>query len=271
MTLSGSYQVNQVSVHVDVELQRLRAQVDLFWEKELQRYIAHGLRDGMSIVDAGSGPGYFTSKLLHRFPGSHVTAIEQDPVMTERATAYWKEQGLARAVMVERSILDTGLPESSFDFSIARLLLEHLESPAMGAREILRILKPGGKAVFVDNDFDLYTRTYPPVKSLKTLFEAYCACRESQGGHPRLGRRLPIVLKEAGYRNVDLDVVVAHNTLMGDKAFLESEGMSIPLKLVKEGFLSSNDLAELVKEWRSFLQNEEHVIVRQLFVCVGEK
>lgn len=270
MSTSGSYRIAQVAADIGVELDRLRAQVDLFWPKEFRHYVDAGLRDGMQVLDAGSGPGYVTVKVLERLPNCRVVALEQDALLVEKAQALFSERGLG-VTTLEASLLDSGLADDSFDFAIVRLVLEHLPDPVAGAREILRVLKPGGRAVFVDNDFDLYTRTHPPVPALSRFFQAYCECREAQGGHPRIGRRLPPLLRQAGYQNVDIDSVVAHSTVVGDSAFAASEGLGIPLKLVQDGYMTSADLGDLAKQWRDMLRTEGHVVFRQLLICTGEK
>jgi aspartate racemase len=61
------------------------------------------------------------------------------------------------------------LPDESFDFVIARLVLEHLPDPLAALKEVLRVLKVGCRAVFIDNDFDLHERTWPDSPALMEL------------------------------------------------------------------------------------------------------
>jgi hypothetical protein len=43
--LQSSYQVTTIASNVEREIQRLKAQVDLFWEKESKHYVEFGLRE----------------------------------------------------------------------------------------------------------------------------------------------------------------------------------------------------------------------------------
>src|SRR6266852_3277628 len=72
-------------LHADVE--RLRAQVELSWAREAIELARLGLRDGMSILEVGSGPGFITEKLLDALPQCTVTAVELDPTMCAVARA----------------------------------------------------------------------------------------------------------------------------------------------------------------------------------------
>ena len=52
------------------EVDRLKAQVQLGWEKEFRTLKWLGLKDGMNILDVGAGPGVYCEKLLENLPNS---------------------------------------------------------------------------------------------------------------------------------------------------------------------------------------------------------
>ena len=275
--LQGSYQITGIARSVEKEIQRLKAQVDLFWEKESKRYIEFGLRDGLSVVELGSGPGFLTEKMLATFPHLKVTAVELDPFLGAYAKDYLSPKNhvsqkyIHRCEILQGSLLDTGLATNSFDFAITRLVLEHLPDPIGAVQEVLRIVKPRGKAVFVDNDFTTHMITHPHIAELGELYHAYCQSREAEGGNPKIGRELPTLLKNAGFSKVNFEVICAHSEIVGDELFLASEGIGIPSKLVQDGFLSSKVLAKIAVEWRNMLKSANHSILRQLYMASGEK
>jgi ubiquinone/menaquinone biosynthesis C-methylase UbiE len=268
---SSSYNVHQVATNANNEVQRLRAQVDNFWPKELRCLKQFGLTDGMRVLECGSGPGYFIKKMLSEFPTLHATGVEIDPFLVARSKEELAKFGPDRHRVLEGSILAIPFENDTFDFVMARLVLEHLPDPVAAAREMRRVLKPDGKVVVIDNDFDLHLRSYPEIPELRDLYEAYCSARVAQGGNPRIGRQLPVVLAEAGFSEVDLEIVVSHNRLVGDHAFLRSEGSGIPAQLVKEGYLSRHVLDRLADRWHKALQQPDHCLIRQLYVAAGLK
>jgi ubiquinone/menaquinone biosynthesis C-methylase UbiE len=271
MNQQGSYQIQTITSNVDLEIKRLKAQVELFWDKEIKHYVEFGLTDGMSIVELGSGPGFVTEKIIQRFPNTKITAVEIDPLLVEYAKNYLAEKQFHQCTVIQKSIIETGLPENLFDFAITRLLLEHLPDPVGAIGEVFRILKPGGKIVVVDNDFEIHIMTYPHVSELRELYDAYCQARYAEGGNPKIGRELPNLLKQGGFSKVDFEIICAHSDILGDQIFLNSEGIGIPTQLVRDGFLPSKMLAKISYDWRNMLKNECHSIIRQLCMASGEK
>ena len=271
MSTQVSYRVASIAGSVEKEIARLGGQVELFWSNELKHYVEFGLRDGMSIVELGCGPGFSTEKLLDRFPSIGITALDVDPMLLDVARDRLDERHGDRLELTHGSILETGLPDDTFDFALTRLVLEHLPDPVAAVREVVRILKPGGIAMFVDNDFEMHVMTSPRIEALGELYDAYCRARIAEGGNPRIGRELPRVLSEGGLSEVGFEVLSAHSDLVGSELFLSSEGVGIPTKLVRDGFLPSRSLARIVVRWRDLLNDPRHCILRQLYLAAGVK
>ncbi|MFF7995589.1 class I SAM-dependent methyltransferase [Kitasatospora xanthocidica] len=268
---SGSYQVTTIAGSTEREIERLRSQVELFWPEESRLYAENGLRDGIAMVELGCGPGFTTEKILELLPETRITAVEIDPLLVETARERLARPFGDRLDIVEGSIMDTGLPSDSYDFALTRLVLEHLPDPVAAVREVTRILKPGGRAVFVDNDFEMHLMTSPHIPALGELYDAYCRSRVDEGGNPTIGRELPGVLRRGGLSAITFTVVSAHSDVVGSKSFLGSEGVGIPTRLVRDGYLSSKALGEIARSWRDLMQNQQHSILRQMYLSAGEK
>ena len=84
MSDTGSYD-KKVHRNLQSEMERLAAQAIPGWKKESRALSLLGVSDGMSILEVGSGPGYVTKQLLTSFPGSHITCLETDADMLEKA------------------------------------------------------------------------------------------------------------------------------------------------------------------------------------------
>jgi len=159
--VKNSYNVHKVSTNVEGEIKRLKAQVDLFWEKEVKQYQDYGLTNGMNVLECGSGPGFIVERILSDFPDCFVTGVEIDPYLVEVAKNNIEMKGLKRYRLFQQSIMSMEFDDNCFDFVLARLVLEHLPDPVRAVKEMCRVLKPGGKVVLVDNDFEMHLITNP--------------------------------------------------------------------------------------------------------------
>ncbi len=70
MTASGSYDLQTSHRDVTAEIQRLAAQARSGWDKESRTLSWFGLKDGMSVLELGSGPGFITEQLVALLPTS---------------------------------------------------------------------------------------------------------------------------------------------------------------------------------------------------------
>ncbi|TMC01842.1 MAG: methyltransferase domain-containing protein [Chloroflexi bacterium] len=196
---------------------RFDTQVDMLWSQEWAALQQLGLRDGMSVLDIGAGPGLYAWRLLNVARRSQVTLLETDPAMLEQARALLASSGRAR--VVAGSVETCDLDPASFDFAIARLVLQHVEKPQPLVVAALRLLQPGGTLVLIDADDDWWGCTEPAMPELTALFERY---REATGreGRRSIGRRLPRLLRDAGFEQLQAHALVAHSDVSGLEPFL---------------------------------------------------
>jgi ubiquinone/menaquinone biosynthesis C-methylase UbiE/acyl carrier protein len=266
----GSYRAETFAVGLDHEIRRLNAQVDLFWRAERATLRRAGLRDGMDVLDCGCGPGRLIELLTTEFESLCVTGLDVDPTLVTAAKDYLARAGLDHFDVVQGSAEHPNLPPERFDFIVVRLVLEHVVDPLAALRELKKLLRPGGKIAVISNDFAFHLRTWPEVRELDDLYDAYIASRRADEGDPCIGRRVPDLLRQAGLRLAGFEVEVAHNHLEGDRAFLLAEGAGIPAQLVQSGYLDEGVFQRLVTSWKAMLEHPDHTIMRPLFIAVGE-
>ena len=97
------------------------------------------------MLELGCGAGDLSLELSRR--GARLTALDVSPAMVERARA--RAEGLeARFVVAPAE--ETGLPDASFDLVVGKWVLHHVDVPT-AAREVHRLLRPGRRAVFFEN------------------------------------------------------------------------------------------------------------------------
>ena len=108
--------------------------------------------DGARVLEVGCGPGRL-SILLTRRHGLHVTGLDLDPAMVERARANAArpagEHGGEPSFLVG-DVASLAFPDRSFDLVVSTLSMHHWADPTAGLAEIGRVLRPGGRALVWD-------------------------------------------------------------------------------------------------------------------------
>ncbi|MDQ3706145.1 MAG: methyltransferase domain-containing protein [Chloroflexota bacterium] len=256
---------------LEIELQRLKAQAIMGWSKESRNLKWFGLRDGMSVLEVGSGPGFITEQLLDMFPSSRVTCLDLDPVLLERAKGYLGDKA-GRVDFVQASIMESGLPDNTFDFAYARLVFQHLPDRVGAAREILRLLKPGGKLVILDVDDGLNMLIDPPdPPEVQAIVERDTEEHRSKGGDRLVGRKLWRIMSAAGFQDLDLELIIFHSDSVGLDLLLGGFNQEALQVQVEAGLLSQQDADTLWKAHTNFLNSEYPYMALVAFMACGTK
>lgn len=97
------------------------------------------------VLDYGCGDGGFSFTLAKR--GARVEGIDISPALVELAST--KVPDGAVVSFSARDAHETGFPGDSFDYVFGNGILHHLDLER-AYREVARVLKPGGKAFFME-------------------------------------------------------------------------------------------------------------------------
>jgi len=150
------------------------------------------LKSGETVIDIGCGPGYLSESMAETvLPGGRVLGVDISEDLLEFARRRNKTSGLSY-----RQGDAVALPEqdASFDVAISMQVLEYISDADRGMREMVRVLKPGGRALAVATDWDgVVWHSGDPQRMRKVLrvWEQHCT-------DPRLPRTMIPRLKAAG-------------------------------------------------------------------------
>jgi SAM-dependent methyltransferase len=132
-------------------LSRARAEYDDYWSADgfrprqsvpfsLRSFLAQNVAGEDACVDVGCGRGEGPSAWLAEHAGSYV-GVDVSKVAVEAARA----NGLRAEIVDDASRLP--FPDDSFDVGTCLEVLEHMHAPQLTAKEIYRVLKPGGRVL----------------------------------------------------------------------------------------------------------------------------
>ena len=144
----------------------LSAGIDGGWRRRAARET--GLAAGGAALDVACGSGKLTAKLATiAGPRGRVVGLDFSPEML--AIARHDHPGLE---FLEGDALNLPFDDATFDATTIAFGLRNLSDPVRGLREMLRVLKPGGRAVVLEfvrppsgpvgSAYRLYLRTVLP-------------------------------------------------------------------------------------------------------------
>lgn len=268
-----SYKASEMNANLNKEVERLRGQALWGWDKASRNLRWFGLRDGMSILELGSGPGFVTEQLLALCPNSHVTCVEIDPDLVPRAEQYLQSRGLVgRYTIVQGDLMKMDFPDDMFDFAYARLVFLHLRDPRSAMAEIRRVLKPGGKLAISDVDSGLGEITEPLDPEAEVTSKKMEKAQEQRGGNRQIGRKLWRLMETTGYVKMDLEVVPVHSDKLGFETLAPDEWNPGEYKVALAlGIMTEADLETIHKAHIAFHASpDKYILFLSLMVC-GEK
>lgn len=198
----------------NLEVSRLERQANLGWDKEFKILQQLGLVDGMKVLDVGSGPGFYSKLLLENLPSIELTALDIDKKLLSISKETLKDYIENRVKIVEGSILNSGLEEGSFDFIIARFVVQHIKEQTAALIEIKRLLKKGGIVVLIDSDKGISTIDAIDPR-MKKFAQAANKVEKDNDWNRFCGRNLVRLLQYAGFEEVDFEAVAVHSDIVG--------------------------------------------------------
>lgn len=159
------------------------------------------LHPGMHLLDVGCGPGTITLGLARAAAPGHVTGIDHDAKHIEAAKSLAAEEGVANVSFQLGSALSLSFEDRALDAAFENDVFTHLAQDAVrAAREVYRVLKPQG--FFAARDVDAEAVVWGHrTDSIQQLDELMLAWQQSRGSDITLGKRLPAILREAGFTN----------------------------------------------------------------------
>jgi ubiquinone/menaquinone biosynthesis C-methylase UbiE len=188
------------------------------WDRILDLVLAG--RRALDALDVGCGTGFLTFELAAR--GHRVTGVDFAPAMLAEARRKAAARGLA-VTLQEADAEQLPFAPASFDLVVSRHLLWTLPHPEAAIGEWIRVLRPGGRLVVVDGQFDAGALAAPPAGSARASAE-YAAIGDQLpflGGRPR--EEIEALLKARGLLHVGGDPV--HDLVAAQTQRMVEEGL----------------------------------------------
>lgn len=152
------------------------------------------LRSGERVVDIGAGPGLL-ARSMAQIVGSDgaIDGIDSSEPMVVMAQRRCRDLPWVTFRTGDATALP--YPDQTFDVAVSTQVYEYVSDVDTALHELYRVLRPGGRALIVDTDWDslVWHSTDPArMQRVMTIFREHCA-------HPNLPRTLQPQLKRSGF------------------------------------------------------------------------
>lgn len=198
---NDSFNSKYIHGYEAIEQERLREQA-LVIEKPIYDYIDFsGVEE---LLEIGSGVGAQTEILLRRFPHLKITGIEYEARQIlkarENMAAFGHSEEKVRFLHQDATSLNL---DKTFDAAFICWVLEHIPDPVRVLKSMKPYLKKGAM-VSITEVFNSTFYVYPFLPEVMDYWRIYNNYQIAIGGDPQVGARLGSLLKEAGYKDIEL-------------------------------------------------------------------
>ncbi|MDA5094904.1 methyltransferase domain-containing protein [Aliiroseovarius sp. KMU-50] len=168
-------------------------------------------KSGEKILELGSGNGIFARELAERVrPGGEVIGLDPSEAILEMARHIYPQ-----GEFIQGDAQDLPFEDRSFDAVAAAQVFCFLKDVDQALAETYRVLKPQGRVVILDTDWDtLVWRTRQP-ELMARVMDAYKAVY----ANAYLPRTLPHRLSQAGFSNIKVKSFVVLNRGLGEETY----------------------------------------------------
>ncbi|HEV2155478.1 methyltransferase domain-containing protein [Bradyrhizobium sp.] len=194
------------------------------------------LSAGERVLDIGCGPGYLCESMAQLVgPDGAVVGIDVSTdliaVCNRQKASEWISYAIGNAT-------ELGQSDASFDVVVCTQVAEYVPDVDRVLMESFRVLKPGGRTIFVATDWDAvvwHSENRERMASVMKSWEAHCA-------HPRLPRSMASRLINAGFHLDGASVFPILNLRYDDDTYSKGLAQGVRGFVGRRNDVSADDL-----------------------------
>lgn len=201
-----------------------------------QYVLALGVKNGMSILEVGCGPGLLCHRLKEWLPDSSITGIDRD----EKFIKYAEVKSLEKKLdckFVSGDAISLPFGDNSFDACTSHTVIEHVPTVPFLAEQY-RVCRPGGVVSVMSSRTEAAINPenwQPPTGEEQELWNRMeaaskeCDKNYKVCAYPCSVTEIPHYMEETGFVNVSVDFIAvvsapddAHYDIVTREEFIES-------------------------------------------------
>lgn len=248
-------------------LERMYASPQVVAQRQRFREVL-AARPGEVGVDVGCGLAHLAIELAQEVgPAGRIAGFDNSDTMVAAAAGRIAAAGLSERVIVRQcDATALAFPDAGADFVAAAQVYSYVPQVALAVAEAARVLRPGGRLVVLETDWDLCVYESADPQLGRRIMEA----RAHHFAHAQLPRQLHRLLRAAGLALEACEAFPIVETQWDPQSF--GAGM---LPVLRGAAIKSGIDATAVEGWiadvRSRSEQGEYFFAACRFIFVGRK
>ncbi len=224
------------------------------------------LQGGENIIDIGCGPG-LTTMALAEVTGKNGSVLGVDIAEPMLSIA---RKRCAQLPNVDFALTDvTALPyaDHSFDVALATQVYEYVADVDRALSELARVLRPGGRALLVDTDWESAVWASHDDGRMRRVLETW----NEHIPHPQLPRELKRRMEQAGFQTPRVEIVPLVNMVYDPQTYSIGMMEIIGSFVAGRAGLTAQDVAAWKEDARTMGQANGYFFSLNRYVFIAEK
>jgi SAM-dependent methyltransferase len=179
---------------------------DLFNQRTVEQdapLVAPHLRPGMCLVDFGCGAGSLTCGFARLIAPGEALGFDMSEDAIARARGLAQQTDLTNVRFSVADISQLDLPPENLDVAHFSNVLRYLPEPERALHLAFRSLKSGAIVAASEGYGAANWYAGPNAESMTLSNRVIQDAHKAHGGDPNIGRRLPALLRQAGFKRIE--------------------------------------------------------------------